>query len=331
MAKNKMITKKIKVNASADGKNKNYDPKIHRLMVILNKLDSGTPVSVSSLAKEFNVTPRSIQRDLRLLERADFRVEPAGKGCYTFAENFSLKKLMLSDEEASLMAFLYDISESLGDKFVKSFKSLQGKVMVEEVSNPYYVKVPDGLKLKDNYPFLVDLEMAINSCCKAQVSYKPLNSNEVKEYKVCPWKIALINGFWYLIAPFDGMDEPMKLRIDRIQKVEALVEEDFFPPDNLQEILDKGINIWFTGKRNTKVVLKVDKEVSSYFKQQTYFPDQKIKAEEPDGSLVLETKIDNFQEIVPVILNWIPYVKVVSPPKLKEEIKQAITTYLQEM
>ena len=123
----------------------------------------------------------------------------------------------------------------------------------------------------------------------------------------------------------------MKLRIDRIQKVETLVEEDFFPPENLQEILDKGINIWFTGKRDTKVVLKVDKEVASYFKQQTYFPDQKIKKEERDGSLVIETKIDNFQEIVSVILNWIPYVKVVTPLKLKEEIKQAITTYLQAM
>ena len=82
-------------------KNKNYDKKIFRLLYILNKLDRGGNVLTNDLAKEFNVSSRTVQRDLELLNMAGFPLTPLAKGEHSFADGFSLKKLMLSKEEAA--------------------------------------------------------------------------------------------------------------------------------------------------------------------------------------------------------------------------------------
>ncbi|MBU0896722.1 MAG: HTH domain-containing protein, partial [Candidatus Omnitrophica bacterium] len=53
-------------------KNKSYDKKIFRLLFILNKLETRKKVSTSDLAKEFNVSLRTVQRDIELLSMAGF-------------------------------------------------------------------------------------------------------------------------------------------------------------------------------------------------------------------------------------------------------------------
>lgn len=62
-----------------------------RLFYILNKLDTGT-VKTSELAREFNVTQRTVQRDLELLSAAGFPLTYE-EGKYTFIDGFSLNRL----------------------------------------------------------------------------------------------------------------------------------------------------------------------------------------------------------------------------------------------
>ena len=89
-------------------------------------------------------------------------------------------------------------------------------------------------------------------------------------------------------------------------------------------MLDQSVNIWFAEKRDKKVVLKVHKDAGHFFKQRVYFPLQKIKKENKDGSLILKTKVCHYMEAIPTIFQWIPYVKVVEPKELKKEIRRTI-------
>ena len=120
------------------------------------------------------------------------------------------------------------------------------------------------------------------------------------DYRVCPLKILFFDGFWYLLAQVDGKDWIIKFRLENIKKIE-LLDEYFTPPRNLNTFLDQSVNIWFTEKRDKQVVLKVDKEAAKYFKQQVYFPLQKITKENRDGSLRIETKICRNEEILRII------------------------------
>ena len=310
-------------------KNTSYDKKVFRLLSILNQLDSRKNVSTRELAREFNVSLRTVQRDLELLYMTTgFSIKPLGKGYYSFNEGFSLKKLLLTTEEASLLSFLHDISKSLGGKFEDSFTSILKKVVSQDQDSAFYVKLPEGSKISKDYTFIKDLEKAIKNNLKIELQYK--TPEKVGDYKICPLKIIFFDGFWYLLAQVDGKEWIRTFRLENIRNIE-LLDKCFTPPKNLSTFLDQSVNIWFTEKRDKQVILKVDKEAASYFKQQVYFPLQKITKENRDGSLRIETKICHNEEILRIIFRWIPYVHVVKPKDLKIEVDGIVKGYLQKI
>jgi len=309
-------------------KNTGYDKKVFRLLSILNQLDSRKKVSTRELAREFNVSLRTVQRDLELLYMTTgFSIKPLGKGYYSFNEGFSLKKLLLTKEEASLLSFLHDISKSLGEKFEDSFSSILKKVVSKEQDSAFYVKLPEGTKISKGFPCIKELEGAIKDNIKIVLHYK--TPEKEGDYRVSPLKIIFFDGFWYLLAQVDGKDLIIKFRLENIINIK-LLDEYFTPPRNLSTILDQSVNIWFTEKRDKQVVLKVEKEAARYFKQQVYFPLQKITKENRDGSLRIETKICHYEEIIFMIFRWIPYVKVIEPKNLKKEVEKIVKGYLEK-
>ncbi len=306
-------------------KNTSYDKKVFRLFFILNQLDSRKKVSTSELAQEFSVSPRTVQRDIVLLNTTGFPIISLEKGYHSFMEGFSLKKMMLTREEASLLSFLHDISKSLGGKFEDSFSSILKKVISNEQDSAFYVKIPNGLKISKDYPFINDIEEAISDNRKIALHYK--TPEKKRDYKVCPLKITFFDGFWYLLSQADGKEWLRTFRLENIKRLEML-NEYFNPPENINTILQESVNIWFSEKKDKKVVLKIDKEVASFFKQRVYFPLQKIKKENRDGSLRIETKISQYEEIIYTILQWVPHVHVIEPKCLKGEIKEKLIEYL---
>ena len=134
-------------------KKKDYDKKIFRLLSVLNKLDAGKKASSRELAEEFNISLRTVQRDLELLNMAGFLLSSPEKGLHTFEQGFSLKKGSLTGEEASLLSFLYEISKSLGGRFEKSCHDIISKVTQQVYDSPFYAKIPRGTKITLNNPF----------------------------------------------------------------------------------------------------------------------------------------------------------------------------------
>jgi len=304
--------------------NKDYAKKIMRLMFILNKLNGAGRVRSSELCEEFNVNIRTIQRDLELLNNAGFPVMSLEKGVYSFTEGFSLKKLMLSNEEASLISFFHEIADSLGKNFSESFHSLANKLLSRDDDSPFYVKMPTTQAHMKNFPFVKELEQAIDDCQKVSLTYEVEKGTEV--FKLSPVKLINFEGFWYLLAMPEGKRAYWKFRSEKIKGLE-LLNENFDPPRNLKAILDRSVNIWFSGDPGEKIVLEIDKDAAHYFKKKIYFPEQRIVKEKKDGTLVLETRA-NFNEVMRTIIHWIPDIRVIQPKDLDEKIKGLLKDYL---
>lgn len=304
--------------------NKDYAKKIMRLMFILNKLNGNGKVRTSELCEEFNVHIRSIQRDIALLNEAGFPVVSTEKGIYTFMEGFSLKKLMLSNEEASLISFFHEIADSLGKNFSESFRSLSNKLLSRDDDSPFYVKLPTTQAHMKNFPFVRELEQAIDDRQKISLTYEVEKGTEV--FKLSPVKLINFEGFWYLLAMPEGKRAYWKFRSEKIKGLE-LLNENFDPPHNLKSILERSVNIWFTGEPGEKIVLEIDKDAAHYFKKKIYFPEQRIVKEKKDGTLVLETRA-NFNEVLRTIIHWIPDIRVLQPKELDTKIKGLLKEYL---
>ena len=316
----------IKDKKKRSGVDKDYIKTVERLITILSRLDKGGLLSTAELAAKLGVTQRTIQRDLDLLCRSGYPITEQERGRYVFMGGFSLKKMELSEEQASLLSFMFDISHSLGAKFEDSFRGLFKRMLARQMDTPFYAKLPTGIKLPCDARIVKDLEDAIYDCERVRMRYQP-DGKDAKDYLLEPFKIALYDGFWYLIANDVVRKKLLKLRLERIQKIDH-TSEAFVPPANLMTLLDQSVNIWFEEKRGERVLIKVAAEAAKYFKQKTYFPLQKIAKEEKDGSLVLETFPGHPEEISHIVMNWIPCLTVLEPESFKAGIKKTVTAYL---
>ena len=294
--------------------------KISAIIFILNKLDCGT-VTTKGLAEELNVSTKSIQRYIREIENAEFPLYNPQKGAYAFAEGFSLQKMLLSDTEAGLLVLLNSFVDSLKNKKIdKSFDIFRKRILSENTDSPFFVKFQTGPKYE-----MSDKTKNIEQAIKNKQYIEIESVNNKRTYNLKPIKIAYFEGFWYLICLWHN-NKVLKYNINSIAKI-TLKDKYFEETKDINKILKETTTIWFEMKRDTKVKLSVDKNVSKYFKAKEYFPLQKIIKENKDGSLILECKIAKEEEILPTIFHWLPHIKVIEPKWLDDKVRETLKQY----
>ena len=322
-AKKKIVTfKRTGAGKKADGQKK----AIERLITMLSILDKGRSISSKEVAETLNVAQRTVQRDLKVQKNAGYPVEELENGRHQFVEGFTLRKFSLTEEQASLMSFMFEIASGLGETFEQSFKELFNRLRAKDLQTAYYAKVPAK---RTPLPATTDikyLEAAILESNRVQIRYVSATKVE-KEYCLEPLKIAFYDGFWYLIAVKKGETQIQKYRIDRVKTV-TILEETFAPRVNIDKILSDSVNIWFDEVRGDRILIRVAPEAVQFFKECQYLPLQKTVEERKDGSIVVETFPAQPDEIRRIIMHWIPCLTVLEPAAFKAEIKAMVEGYL---
>jgi len=109
-------------------KNKSYDKKLLRYVCILSKLDGKAPIRTSELAEEFNVTLRTVQRDMEYLGMAGFPMIYDKDG-YKLTEGTSLRKIIINSDEKFLLSLFYKIFAHAGQPYQKVVKGFLNKIL----------------------------------------------------------------------------------------------------------------------------------------------------------------------------------------------------------
>jgi len=97
----------------------------------MNKLNGGSSLRTVDLAEEFNVTQRTVQRDMQLLNTSGFPLANDDNG-YRFVENFSLQKIIITPEEKFLLDIFYNLFSKMGQPLNKTAKDFLNKVLVSD-------------------------------------------------------------------------------------------------------------------------------------------------------------------------------------------------------
>ena len=182
--------------------------------------------------------------------------------------------------------------------------------------------------IRKDYPNLEIIESGIEESKIAHIVYdKP---KEEKAYTIWPLKIVNYEGFWYLLARLDENEHIRTFRLERIKEAK-LLDKSFNMPDNLKILLDNSVNIWFSDKRDKEITLKVEANIAGYFKQKKYFPCQKIIKSEKDGSILISTKVGQYEEALHVMMTWLPYIKVIKPQEFREIILSILKTSIEKI
>lgn len=287
---------------------KEYDKLGFRLVQILLKFNNGESLSIEELAKEFNVGERTIQRDLN--ERLSFMPIKKEKGRYVL-ESFALGQLSFKDIQN--FADLSGISE-LYPKLDKSFISdlLSQRVnKILMIRNEAYERI--------SYELFEELSVAI-------LNHKILNfCYKDKKRQVKPYKLVNFRGIWYLLA--DENDKLKHFSLAKISKLQ-LRDENFVPKQSFKEQIESNPNIWLG--ENREVILSLDKRAKEYFFRKEVLSNYKI-IDEDETSYTLSTQVSYEDELLNLVKQWIPYIKILAPLELKTRLEELLKAYLKSI
>ncbi len=296
--------------------------RLRRLVSILRLLGEKERVSVSKLAKDFSVSTRTINRDLRFLREAGFSITRVDQGVYS-ADHSELKNVeMLGDEELSFLIAARHLVRQLLPDIEPSVSGFLG--LSENVISPVHISAGIPQMLSDETQ---NNMMALLGHISEQQVITFLYKDEDEPRKVEPYKLAYLKGFWYLLAR-DMRDSKIKsYAIDRIKDISPTSRRFACIPENeLQDVyypyLGHGV-----GKR---VEVLVKREVAHYFKRKKFDPSQIIEDETESGDLIVSFLAVNLDPIKNFVIKpWLPNIFVLKPPELREEIMAELRDWVE--
>jgi len=299
-----------------------YDKILTRLMAILSKLNDGEALSVKELAKEFNTSNRTIQRDFN--ERlVSFPIYQENKK-WKMQEGYRVEKTKSLEDEL-VLDIIEKITESIGGNFSTKAQKLLSKIKNEDF-NPIYTK----LNIEDISDIFADiqvLETAIKEKKEVKCSYDD-ERHDIYTTTIQPLKIVNFEGFWYLIALRDNTLKKYYLKNISMPKITGTT---FETDDELNILLENSISVWF--QRDVEpfeVKLFADKAATKFFKRRP-LPTQAVESLNTDGTMEFTVTITHEMEILPIIKYWIPHIYVIEPEWVKEIVQEDLEVYTEKI
>ena len=211
---------------------------------------------------------------------------------------------------------LDNLAKSVGEIFYHKAHNLLSSIS-SRFSSPIFAHFSaEDLRENDLANFSL-LESVIND--KEQISFV----FRTKEYKLEPLKLAFFEGFWYLLG-FDITQSKTKIfKKFYLKDISHIVRLDtyFEITANIEQKLENANNVWFSLENPYPIQLLIEKEIAKYFLRKP-LKGQRTLGTNPDGSLEITLNITNQMEIIPLILYYIPHIKVLEPQHLRESIKK---------
>ncbi|WP_343806170.1 helix-turn-helix transcriptional regulator [Marinobacterium maritimum] len=290
-----------------------HDKLAQRLGLILTKLNAGERIHIDALAAEFNVSSRTIQRDLNQ-RLAYLPLERKGK-IYWLLETSLGKR---SNKDLRHFARTLDIEGMfpfLDDKLIST-------LLDQSQRAPYLVK---GMSFENAKLFASEfkiLEESIRQYRMITFLYKGKNYDSVHPYRLVNYK-----GVWYLAGTHD--DRLKSFVISGISSI-SIKPDCFSLNKDIDETIQNCSSIWY-GSDSTEVILKASPDISNYFQRRSLLPDQKVIHQFDNGGLLLSSKINHPTQITPLVKYWVPHLEVLSPNSVKEKVINDLSQALDQI
>lgn len=288
----------------------------NRLFEILYILLQKKKVTAKELAEKFEVSTRTIYRDIEALSSANIPIYMSkGKdGGISILEEYILNKSILSEEEQNQILFALQSLEKMDGQTEKA--------VLEKMSTIFNKKVTDWIKIdfsnwsssKEN-TFQIIKSAILN---KQLVEFIYYNSVGDKNLRIVePLQIWFKDKSWYLISYCRLKKDYRFFKLTRMKEVK-LLEEHFereMPEQNEEE---KEI-------KNILLELEISKEMA--FRVYDEFDSNEITKKD-DGNFIVKVEFPENEWVYSFILSFGEYVKVLSPEYAKNIVKHKLQNTL---
>lgn len=295
-----------------------HDTLVYRLSEILTKFNQGELLDPQSLAEEFGVNLRTIQRDLNVRFAGLPLIKTNGR--YKMDEAH-LGKLTIRDiERFAAFSGVSGLFPEMSGEFLK-------EVFASNGHDAWLVRGHHYEDLRGYRDIFISLEQAIVQKHTIEFRYSKNNGETSIRNEVEPYKLVNQKGIWYLIAWNDG-----KLKSFAITRMSGLMinESHFVPRAQVESELEKTDGIWL-GATRQRVLLQVSAKVAGFFRRRNLIPNQQLEKETSDGDILVSSTVAHSDEILPIIRYWIPHVRILEPTAYQDLLEHSLAIYLKQV
>jgi len=252
--------------------------RIDRLHAILTHLQSKRLVTAQEMADRFNISLRTVYRDVKALDESGVPViGEAGTG-YTIMEGYRLPPVMFSREEASALLLGSKLAERFADDAAQKHFSaalykikavLRGsdKDYVEDLTDHIAVLNRPSPVTEISHQYLSLLQQAAVQKKVIDLQYHSSTKEETTRRQVEPIGLLYYSTAWHLIAWCRLRKGYRDFRLSRMLKV--LLLEEFFDA-SVHPSVQEYIRQVTAGHPVEEVVVQFDKKVVKYLREEKY-------------------------------------------------------------
>ena len=275
---------------------------------------SHEPKSTKQIADALGLNVRTIQRDLNEIL--------AFNGAVKKGRLWSVDKSEFdpNDENQIVLSVLDKMAKNVGAEFYSKAHGLL-KGISEGLNHPIFVSLSAEKLEKKDIELIENIESVIASRNEIELLYFS------KTPRLSPIKIALFDGFWYLLAM--AGEKLKKFHLKSIKEIKILPSK-FKIDESLENRIKSANSAWFDPEKSFIVRLWIDKVVKKYFERKP-LPNQQIMCESEDGSIEIEVQVTHIMEIKPLVFYYLPHIKVIEPSSLADDILAEMERYIKEI
>jgi len=308
-------------------------PPWERMMRFHNLIKEESFPNCTKLAKEFEVTVRTVMRDVdfmrdRLMLPIEFDNQRNGYHYTEPVEQFP----QLPFSEAEIFALLVAhkaVAQYRGTPFehplALAFRKLTGQL--DSSAKYMLTNLDEALSFRPFAPEDNDLESfeiltrALKERRVLKFQYRNLDTEKARSRLVHPYHLACVDNHWYLFA-FDVKRQAMRtFALPRLKSPELTTERFTIPKKfSLNEYLKGSFSV-FKGEDDYEVVVEFDSWAADLIRDRKWHASQEI-IELPRRQLRLRLRLNSIHEAERWVLSWGQHATVIRPEALANRLRE---------
>ncbi|HEY8389997.1 MAG TPA: YafY family protein [Clostridia bacterium] len=297
--------------------------KINRLLeIVILLLNRGT-ITAKELANRFQVSIRTIYRDIDVLSLAGVPVltNKGNGGGISLLENYSFNKTLLSEHESETLL--------LALKTLQATKYPEINLILEKISAVYkHVNSSDWVHIDfspwasrpNEFNKFIEIKKAILD--RKRISFDYINSMGDKSSRVAePMKMIFKGQAWYLLAYCNIKNDFRTFKISRIKNVKVSNEE-----FERRQYIEKNKDDFQNAQSFISLKLKFYPQV--LYRLYDDF-DEEMLQKNNDGSYIVQVELPEDEWVYGYLLSFGSFVEVLEPQHIRDIIADRAKKLLQ--
>ena len=303
--------------------------RVDRLFAILLLLQRKRHVRAQDLARAFEVSERTIYRDIEALYETGVPVLGTPGEGYELMQGYFLPPLLFTAQEANalflggrmLMAQTTGQTAHDADHALSKIHVVLPEHMRAELKRLSDVIgfVPSGRKFDFFEPYLAIFQQAIKEQRVTHIRYHSYSQDESTERDIEPFRMYFFNGVWYVESFCRLRMDQRGFRLNRIESVRLLDEK--FQQRELPTPPEQG------PPRMAHV--RVPERTVRWVRERQFYGFCGEQRLQDSSDVIMAYYFGGLQEIMPWLLGWGSAIEILDPTELREAIRSEALAILE--